>query len=72
MCPVVPEVAGSLNWCGTGSEFTRVACRVAVLNSFMMVDASPVTHIYIMPLLYGRQTLKKNTPLRDKSMVTMV
>ena len=22
-----------------------MACRVAVLNSFMMVDASPVTHI---------------------------
>ena len=22
-----------------------MACRIAVLNSFMMVDASPVTHI---------------------------
>ena len=25
-----------------------MACRVAVLNSFMMVDASPVTHNIIM------------------------
>ena len=49
MCPVVPEVAGSLNWCGTGSEFTRVACRVAVLNSFMMVDASLVNQTAPFP-----------------------
>ena len=25
-----------------------MVCRVAVLNSFMMVDASPVTHIVLL------------------------
>ena len=45
MCPVVSEVAGSLNWCGSQSS---LVWYVAVLNSFMMVDASPVTHKLVL------------------------
>ena len=36
MCPLVPEVASSLNWCGSQTRFTRVVCRVAVLTLFMI------------------------------------
>ena len=47
VCPVVPEVASSLNWCGSQSSLPWHVVYWAVLNSFksMMFDASPVTHI---------------------------
>ena len=43
MCPVVPEVAGSLNWCGSQSSSRGMSCSCTKFVHHVMVGASPVT-----------------------------